>query len=118
MGGAGLLSFAITKPFIGDSVIPLTLIAELYASKTNKDYGTIPISSVSIQGRVTVTRDCEIKPGTVLDVPFGEFPPRRLKTGKGKCLKVRQSKKLTSASIATISLMVSRLRCALRGNQC
>lgn len=55
MGGGGLLSFLITKPFIGDSVIPPTLIAELYASKTNKDYGTMPISSVSIQGRVTIT---------------------------------------------------------------
>ncbi len=38
-----------------------------------------------------------IKPGTVLDVPFGEFPSSAFKTGKGKCLKVRQSKKLTSA---------------------
>ena len=84
MGGAGLLSFAITKPFIGDSVIPLTLIAELYASKTNKDYGTIPISSVSIQGRVTVTLDCEIKPGTVLDVPFGEFPSSAFKNRQGQ----------------------------------
>ena len=37
MGGGGLLSFLITKPFIGDSVIPPTLIAELYASKTNKE---------------------------------------------------------------------------------
>ena len=74
----------ITKPFIGDSVIPPTLIAELYASKTNKDYGTIPISSVSIQGRVTITQDCEIKPGTVLDVPFGEFPSSAFKNRQGQ----------------------------------
>ena len=84
MGGGGLLSFLITKPFIGDSVIPPTLIAELYASKTNKDYGTIPISSVSIQGRVTITQDCEIKPGTVLDVPFGEFPSSAFKNRQGQ----------------------------------
>ncbi|RAX35630.1 UNVERIFIED_CONTAM: fimbrial protein [Escherichia coli] len=84
MGGAGLLSFAITKPFTGDSVIPPTLIAELYASKTNKDYGTMPISSVSIQGRITITQDCEIKPGTVLDVPFGEFPSSAFKNRQGQ----------------------------------
>lgn len=84
MGGAGLLSFAITKPFIGDSVIPPTLIAELYASKTNKNYGTMPISSVSIQGRITITQDCEIKPGTVLDVPFGEFPSSAFKNRQGQ----------------------------------
>lgn len=84
MGGAGLLSFVITKPFIGDSVIPPTLIAELYASKTNKNYGTMPISSVSIQGRITITQDCEIKPGTVLDVPFGEFPSSAFKNRQGQ----------------------------------
>lgn len=114
MGGGGLLSFLITKPFIGDSVIPPTLIAELYASKTNKDYGTIPISSVSIQGRVTITQDCEIKPGTVLMCHLVNSSSA-FKNRQGKCLKVRQSKKLTSALIATISRMVSKSRCALRG---
>lgn len=84
MGGAGLLSFAITKPFIGESIIPLTLIAELYASKTNQNYGTTPISSISIQGRVTITQGCEIKPGTILDVPFGEFPASAFKNKKGQ----------------------------------
>lgn len=84
MGGSGLLSFYITKPFIGDSVIPLTLIAELYASKTNKNYGTVPISSVSIAGHISITQDCEIKPGTVLDVPFGEFPASAFKNRQGQ----------------------------------
>lgn len=84
MGGKGLLSFVISKPFIGDTNIPWTLIAQLYASKTNQNYGDVAISSVSIEGSVTITQGCEVKPGTVLDVPFGEFPASAFKNGKGQ----------------------------------
>ncbi|AUS67476.1 fimbrial protein [Escherichia albertii] len=84
MGGAGLLSFVVTKPFIGDADIPWTSIALLYASKTNQNYGDVAISSVSIEGTVTITQGCEVKPGTVLDVPFGEFPASAFKNGKGQ----------------------------------
>ncbi|MCZ8958778.1 fimbrial protein [Escherichia albertii] len=84
MGGAGLLSFVISKPFIGDTAFGETLVASLYASKTNQNYGQVAIASVSIWGSVTITQGCEVKPGTVLDVPFGEFPASAFKNGKGQ----------------------------------
>lgn len=81
MGSNGTLSFYITQPFKGVSVIPRTTIAKLYAGKA-KTKGTA-VASVTIAGNITITQGCEISPGTVLDVPFGSFPAASFKNRKG-----------------------------------
>lgn len=81
-GSHGYLSFYIAKPVQGEVEIPYTLIATLYASKKKNTYRD-PLSTVSIAGKLTFTQGCKIDAGTVLDVPFGEYPSSAFKNKKG-----------------------------------
>ncbi|EKS5496263.1 fimbrial protein [Escherichia coli] len=83
-GSSGYLSFVISNPIEGEVDIPKTTIVALYATKKRGNYGSQPVSTVSISGRITITQGCEIKPGTVLDVPFGEFPSSAFKNRRGQ----------------------------------
>ncbi|EYD80918.1 fimbrial family protein [Escherichia coli 1-176-05_S3_C2] len=81
-GSNGYLSFYIAKPVQGEVEIPYTLIATMYASKKKNTYRD-PLSTVSIAGKLTFTQGCKIDAGTVLDVPFGEYPSSAFKNKKG-----------------------------------
>ncbi|TGB90764.1 fimbrial protein [Escherichia sp. E2748] len=83
-GSNGYLSFVISKPIEGEVDIPKTTVVALYATKKKGTYSSQPISTVSISGRLTITQGCEIKPGTVLDVPFGEYPSSAFKNRRGQ----------------------------------
>ncbi|WP_059219151.1 fimbrial protein [Escherichia albertii] len=83
-GSSGYLSFVVAQPIQGQVTIPPTTIVVLYATKKKNVYSAQPVSSVSISGSLTFTQGCEVKPGTVLDVPFGEFPASAFKNGKGQ----------------------------------
>lgn len=79
----GWISFKITKPFVGDNIIPRTLLLGVYASKVRGIYGSEPLSEIWIDGKVTITTGCELPGGFNIDVPFGDVQSSAFKGKAG-----------------------------------
>lgn len=83
-GASGRVSLYFTKAFVGEVTIPSTRIASLYASVVSGSFGTVPMSTISIGGTVTVPQSCRINDGAVIDVDFGNIISSSLATkGRG-----------------------------------
>lgn len=83
-GSQGSLTIYISKPFIGQLLIPPTVIAEVYASSGNRPISLpplgAPVARISISGTITVPQSCEINKGEVISVDFGDIAANKFTT--------------------------------------
>lgn len=83
-GSRGKLSIYLSKSISGLLAIPATKIVDLYATRRSGVYSSIPMTSISISGTITVPQSCELSAGTVLEIPFGEYQSRDFKDRAGQ----------------------------------
>lgn len=79
-GSDGQLSLYFIRPFVGEVTIPLTTVANLYASTVSGSYSNIPIASVAMQGSVTVPQNCTINAGQAINIDFGDIKTTDIST--------------------------------------
>lgn len=70
-GQSGSLTFRISKPFLGQMVIPQMAVAAIYGTVRPGQYSSEPMAKVFVGGTVTVPQSCEINAGEVISVNFG-----------------------------------------------
>lgn len=83
-GSRGKLTIYITRPFVGQLIVPKTEVVALYGTKLAGSYYPTPLSTVNISGNITVTQGCELAAGTELEIPFGEYQARDFKGRAGQ----------------------------------
>ncbi|MFZ6050235.1 fimbrial protein [Pseudomonas sp. CR3202] len=75
-GREGRLHLMIDKPFIGESVIPRTKLFDLLAGLEKTDpSGGQALVNVWMSGSVIVPQSCELAPGQVTTIDFGNLNP-------------------------------------------
>jgi len=79
-GSVGHLSLYFRRPFVGQLVIPTTIITKVYATTIFNNYGTKPVSIVQMSGTVTVPQSCNINEGDVINVDFGNIAENNFST--------------------------------------
>lgn len=72
-GSKGKLWVYITKPFVGSIFVENTKIQDVYASMNPGSYGGTPMSSIWINGQITVPQNCIIDAGQLITVDFGKI---------------------------------------------
>lgn len=72
-GSKGLLWLYITKPFVGTTYIENVRVVDLYGTTIPGNYGGTPLSSIWVNGQVTVPQNCEINAGQIITVDFGKI---------------------------------------------
>ncbi|MDH4556135.1 hypothetical protein E8F11_13295 [Pseudomonas sp. BN417] len=78
-GKKGRLHLMIDKPFIGESVIPKTKLLELRGTvEGTSPSGATPLADVWMSGTVAVPQSCELAPGQVTTIDFGNLNPWEL----------------------------------------
>lgn len=82
-GSDGYISLYINRPFVGEVVIPRTLITELSVSFARPDNYNAPLSRVFMAGKVTVPQSCSINGGQIIRIPLGKINSRNISV-KGK----------------------------------
>ncbi|ELY3760784.1 fimbrial protein [Cronobacter universalis] len=70
-GQSGSLTFRISKPFLGQIVIPQMAVAAIYGTVRPGQYSSEPMAKIFLQGTITVPQSCEINAGEVISVDFG-----------------------------------------------
>ncbi len=78
-GANGYVSLYFTRPFVGQVTIDNVKILDLYGSKVSGSYGGMPMSSIYMNGSVTVAQSCNINAGQVIDVKFGNIMSNDIK---------------------------------------
>jgi type 1 fimbria pilin len=74
-GSDAVLYFYIRKPFIGQVIIPPTLLASLYAkTRQSGQNGPTPLSDVYIVGSITAPQECEVNSGQIISFDLGQIP--------------------------------------------
>lgn len=79
-GSRGYISLYFTRPFVGQVVIPPTIILNVYGTRTSGSYSSIPMTQISMSGSVTVPQSCEINTGQPINVDFGNIAANNFKT--------------------------------------
>lgn len=72
-GSQGKLLLYIAKPFVGTIFVENVKVVDIYASLTPGSYGSIPMSSVWINGLISVPQNCIIDSGQIITVDFGKI---------------------------------------------
>lgn len=72
-GSKGQLWMYITKSFVGDIYIPDIKVEDIYASMTPDVFGGTPVSSIWINGQISVPQKCEINAGQIITIDFGKI---------------------------------------------
>ncbi|MBI0277973.1 fimbrial protein [Hafnia alvei] len=72
-GSKGILWLYITKPFVGTTYIENVSVISVYGTVTPGSYSSIAMSSVFVNGQVTVPQNCEINAGQIITVDFGKI---------------------------------------------
>lgn len=72
-GSRGQLWLYITKPFVGTTYIDNVRVVDLYGTTIPGSYGGAPLSSIWVNGQVTVPQNCEINAGQIITVDFGKI---------------------------------------------
>ncbi len=85
VGANTTITLYVTKPFLGELIIPDTHIASVEAGWS--DSSTVPgrnvlepIAELHVQGRITVPQDCKINQGDVIQVNLGAVNASRFTT--------------------------------------
>ncbi|WP_249337103.1 fimbrial protein [Serratia plymuthica] len=71
-GARGRVHLYFRRPFVGQTIIPNTRLVENYVSVANGVSSVTPVSTVMMNGVVTVPQNCEISPQTVM-IDFGDI---------------------------------------------
>ncbi|MFO6492715.1 fimbrial protein [Hafnia alvei] len=72
-GSKGSLWLYIKKPFVGSIFVENIKVLDIFASVTPGSYNSSPVSSIYVQGQVTVPQNCEINAGQIITVDFGKI---------------------------------------------
>jgi len=72
-GNKGKLWLYITKPFVGTIYVENVKIQDVYATQTLDVYGSMPMSSVYVNGLISVPQNCIIDAGQLITVDFGKI---------------------------------------------
>ena len=72
-GSKGTLWLYINKPFVGTTYIENVNVVSLYGTLIPGSYSSIAMSSVFVNGQVTVPQNCEINAGQIITVDFGKI---------------------------------------------
>lgn len=72
-GSQGKLFLYITKPFVGSIFVENVKVIDIYASTTSGSFGGAPMSSVWINGQISVPQNCIIDAGQIITVDFGKI---------------------------------------------
>ncbi len=72
-GSEGVVDLLVIKPFLGQEIIPLTELFNLYGTLIPNAFGTYPSAKVSMVGSVTVNQSCEVNAGQAIQVDFGDM---------------------------------------------
>ncbi|WP_279157341.1 fimbrial protein [Obesumbacterium proteus] len=72
-GNKGTLWLYIKKSFIGTTYIENINVVSMYGTLTPGSYSSTPMSSVWVNGQVTVPQNCEINAGQIITVDFGKI---------------------------------------------
>lgn len=79
-GSQGYVSLYFMRPFVGQVVIPPTIILNAYGTKIRGSYSATPMTSVIMSGTVTVPQSCNINAGQVINIDFGKLQGKDIKT--------------------------------------
>lgn len=103
-GSKGNITLYIAKPFVGQSIIPLTELLSLYGTMVPGVYSATAMATVYISGTVTVNQGCTIPAGYSVEIPFGEYNARDFKDKQGaKPDGVREIAKTLTFDCANVS---------------
>lgn len=72
-GSKGQLWLYISKPFVGVTYIENVKVIDIYGTLTPGSYGNTPMSSVWVNGQVSVPQNCIIDAGQLITVDFGKI---------------------------------------------
>lgn len=72
-GSQGSIALYFRRPFVGQMVIPPTIVSRLFGSTAVGFYGPNPMSTVTMSGTITVPQTCNINEGDVINVDFGNI---------------------------------------------
>ena len=72
-GSEGMLWLYISKPFVGTTYIENVNVVSMYGTLIPGSYSSIAMSSVFVNGQVTVPQNCEINAGQIITVDFGKI---------------------------------------------
>ena len=82
-GSKGKLNLYIRRPFVGESVIPPTELLSVKGTMEPGVYSAVPLSVVTISGRVVVPQGCEMPAGYTTEIDFGDYNARDFKNRHG-----------------------------------
>ncbi|HDR2891986.1 TPA: fimbrial protein [Enterobacter asburiae] len=89
-GSKGKIYFYIKQPFIGEVVVPRTLIATTYVTLDQNYPLTNPLTDVYIGGSVIASQNCTIDGGQVIEFDFGKIPASEFSSTAGTALTNRK----------------------------
>jgi len=72
-GSSGNISLYFRRPFVGEQIIPMTRVADVYIATDPTTQSSEPVSTIWMNGKVTVPQSCVINGGGVITVPFGNI---------------------------------------------
>ncbi|AXF62863.1 fimbrial protein [Leclercia sp. W17] len=72
-GSKGNISLYFRRPFVGEQIIPVTKVTDVYIATDKMTQSSEPVSTVWMSGKVTVPQSCVINGGGTIDVPFGDI---------------------------------------------
>ena len=72
-GSKGNISLYFRRPFVGEQIIPVTKVTDVYIATDNTTQSSEPVSTVWMSGKVTVPQSCVINGGGTIKVPFGDI---------------------------------------------
>ncbi len=72
-GSEGNISLYFRRPFVGEQIIPVTKVADVYIATDSTTQSSVPVSTVWMNGKVIVPQSCVINGGGVITVPFGNI---------------------------------------------
>ena len=79
-GSKGYISLYFTRPFVGQVMIPPTIILNVYGTRKTGSYSGTPLTQISMSGSVTVPQSCEINLGQPININFGDIAGNDFKT--------------------------------------
>ncbi len=79
-GSQGYISLYFARPFVGQVIIPPTIILNVYGTRKAGSYSSVPMTQITMSGSVTVPQSCEINTGQPINVDFGDIAANNFKT--------------------------------------
>lgn len=79
-GSEGYISLYFTRAFVGQVIIPPTIILNVYGTRRAGSYSSTPMAQITMSGSVTVPQSCEINTGQPININFGDIAGNNFRT--------------------------------------